>query len=225
MKTLSSRFVFSLLIIFFMATSCNTDVSDGKEGKIIFKLTYLDDENQNPIITFLPTEMTYIFKDGKTKQQVEGWGGVFKMIGISDSKNDSVVALMKLLGDKFLYRCKLGEDSFGYEPWENLTYEYLNEEKLIAGYNCKKAIAHHKEASYELYYTEDIIINQANWNTPFKEIKGVLLEYQIDMFNIKTKIEALEIKNIKIEESEFNIPEGYKNVDKKKIEDTVYKFM
>ena len=129
MKTQNNRLIFAFFILIFIVSSCKNDVSDGKEGMIVFKLSYLEDENQNPIITFLPTEMTYLFKDGKTKQQVEGWGGVFKMIGISDSKNDSVIALMKLLGDKLSYRCKLGEDSFGYEPWEDLTYEYLEEEK------------------------------------------------------------------------------------------------
>ena len=117
MKLKYTQFIFLILSIFLLSLmGCNDDVSNGKEGVIHFELTYIDGENSNPIITFLPNTMTYAFKDGKTIQKVEGWGGVFKMIGMSDTKNDSVVALIKILGEKLKYRCKLGEDSFGYDP-------------------------------------------------------------------------------------------------------------
>ncbi len=220
-KNLLIIFSFSLLSFW----SCGNDISKGKEGVIHYQLTYLDDENANPIITFLPNTMRYSFKKGKTIQKVEGWGGVFTMIGLSDTKKDSVVALMKILGDKFEYKCKLGEDSFGYTPLDDLSIEYVEGEKLIAGYKCKKAIAKSKTDTFELYYTEALKIKDANWNTPFKEVKGILMEYQISMFNINTKIVATEIQKIKVEDSEFEIPEGYTCVDKKKIEDTVFKFM
>ena len=226
MKSIYSKlFLIMLSVLTISFFGCGNDVSNGKEGIIHFELTYLDDENANPIITFLPNTMSYAFKDGKTIQKVEGWGGVFKMIGISDTKKDSVTALMKILGEKFEYRCKLGEDSFGYAPLDGLTIEYVSGEKIIAGYKCKKAIAHYKDIDYELYYTEDIKIKDANWNTPFKEVKGVLMEYQISMFNINTKIVAKEIEKVIIDDSEFIIPEGYTCVDKKKIEETVFKFM
>ena len=76
-----------------------------------------------------------------------------------------------------------------------------------------------------MYYTEDLKIKDANWNTPFKDVKGVLMEYQICMFGINTKIVSQEIEKIKVDDSEFNIPDGYTSVDKKKIENTVAKFM
>jgi len=226
MKFKFNRLIITILLFsLFSLWSCGDDVSNGKEGIIHFELTYLDDENTNPIITFLPNTMTYAYKDGKTIQKVEGWGGVFKMIGMSDSKKDSVVALMKILGDKFKYRCKLGDDSFGYSPLTGIKIEYVDGKKEIAGYECKKAIATYKNEKYELYYTEDIKIKNANWNTPFKEVKGVLMEYQISMFNINTKIIATEVEKIKINDSEFDVPPEYICVDKKKIEETVYKFM
>lgn len=221
---------YKILFLIFTATlfifyGCGNDVSKGREGIIHYELTYLDDENANPIITFLPNTMTYSFKKNKTIQKVEGWGGVFKMVGISDNKKDSVIALMKILGDKLMYRCKLGDDSFGYDPLEGMTIEYVDETKVIAGYNCKKALAKYKDSTFELFYTEELKIENANWNTPYKDVKGVLLEYQINMFKINTKIVAKEVEKIDIEESEFDLPTGYTQVDKKTIEETVFKFM
>lgn len=226
MKSRSSYILLVFSSIFVLSfTSCENDVKNGKEGVIHYELTYLDDENENAIITFLPSDMSYSYQDGRSIQKVEGWGGIFKMVGLSNSKNDSVVALLKLLGDKFMYTCKLGDDSFGYDPLVNITIEYVNETKVIAGYECKKAIAHHNNEDYELFYTDDINIENANWNTPFKEIKGVLLEYQIKMFSINTKITATKVEKILIDDSEFIIPDDYKIVDKKVIEETIYKFM
>lgn len=218
-----------LYIIIFLSslilTSCRDDVSLKKEGVIHYELIYLDGENSSPIITFLPNDMTYAFKAGKTIQKVEGWGGVFKMTGISNSKTDSVIALMKILGEKKKYKCRIGEDSFGYAPLNNLKYEYLNEEKNIAGYKCKKVIAHHENIDYDLYYTDEISIQNPNWNTPYKEINGVLMEYQISMFGIKTKITAKEVEFKEVKDSEFKIPEDYKSVNQNEIKETVYKYM
>jgi len=226
MKSEYNKIILIIITIFtFSFYNCSNDVSNGKEGIIHFELTYLDGENSNPIITFLPNTMTYTFKKQKTIQKVEGWGGVFKMIGISDCKNDSVIALMKILGDKFLYKCKLGDDSFGYNPLTGIQIKYIDGEKTIAGYKCKKALGITDDKEYELYYTEEIKIEDANWNTPFKDVKGVLMQYEISMFGIRTSIIANKVEHIKIENSEFDIPEGYTCVEKKKIEETVYKFM
>ncbi len=214
-----------IIISLFLSWGCSNSSSKGEEGVISFELTYLDDENTNPIITFLPNTMTYSFKNDQTIQKVEGWGGVFKMIGMSNSKKDSVIALMKILGDKFQYRCKLGEDSFGYDPLTGSKIEYVNGTKDIAGYKCKRAIATHNDQKFELYYTEDLNIKNANWNTPFKNVKGVLMEYQIKMFKINTKIIATKVEKIKIDDEVFSIPDDYTCVKKEKIEETVYKFM
>ena len=222
---MKSKLIITFLLTAFILTSCKDDVSLKKEGLIHYELVYLDGENSSPIITFLPNDMTYAFKAGKTIQKVEGWGGVFKMTGISDCKSDSVTALMKILGEKKKYKCRIGEDNFGYAPLKDLEYEYLDDEKEIAGYNCKKVIAHNKNASYELYYTNDIDIKNPNWNTPFKEVDGILMEYQISMFGIKTKITAQEVEFKKIKNSEFSIPDDYKSVNKNDIEETVYKYI
>ncbi len=224
-KYTNKTFLIVFSVILSLLASCRSDVSKGKEGIIHYELTYLDDETANPIITFLPNTMQYSFKDDRTVQKVEGWGGVFKMVGISDNEKDSVIALMKILGEKYQYRCGLGDDSFGYDPLEGVKIEYVDGTKEIAGYKCKKAIAKYKDQTFDLYYTEEIKIKEANWNTPYKEVKGVLMEYQINMFNINTKIVAKEIEKIEVAETEFEIPEGFLKVDKKKIEESVFKFM
>ena len=60
------------------------------------------------------------------------------------------------------------------------------------------------------YYTEDLNIENANWNSIFEEVKGVMLEYeQPGLENKKITIFAQTIKKKKIKEKVFNIPDEY----------------
>ena len=62
--------------------SCGNILSGEKidEGKIVYKIEYLDDENDNPLISLLPKEMTIMFKDDNTVSRINGFFGTFKQI-------------------------------------------------------------------------------------------------------------------------------------------------
>lgn len=216
-----------LILIILSFWSCNSDLFSGKlkEGVINYKVEYLDDENEKPIISMLPTEMTIKFKKGYSIQEVEGWMGVFRMAGIRHIKDESKTALLKILADKYLYSVKGGQDAFGFDPMKDKKIEYSTETKIIAGYNCKKATVTWDTLKFDVFYTEEIKIQDPNWNNPFGEIDGVMLQYQVDMFGIKTKITAESVENIDIDDEAFDIPDDYKNVSKKEIEDVINNLM
>ena len=221
--------LFSVTVLMFSFWSCtfttqSKEASD-TEGVIEYNIKYLDDPNEYAIITFLPNTMTYAFKGNKSVQKVEGWGGVFKMIGIADSKKGTVIALMKIIADKYMQKSKITENSIGYDPIDSLKITYTGDTKKIAGYVCKEAVAEADGQKYTLYYTNDIAIKNPNWNTPFKNIDGVLLEYQIKLFGINTRITATKVENVPVEDDVFDIPEGYTLVPMDTIRNTVKKYM
>ena len=209
--------------------SCNSPEqskeASNREGVIHYDIKYLDDPNEFAIITFLPNTMTYTFKENKSVQKVEGWGGVFRMIGIADSESGKVVALMKIIADKYMRKSKITENSIGYDPIDSLSITYTGDTKNIAGYSCKEAVAEADGQKYTLYFTDEIHIKNPNWNTPFKNIDGVLLEYQIKLFGINTRITATKVEKIPIEDNAFDVPEGYALVPMDTIRNTVKKYM
>ncbi len=219
-KSILALFVFAIFLF-----SCEGEFERKEEGIIEYELTYLDNSDDIPIINFLPNSMKFMFKEDKCVQKVEGWGGIFKMIGISDAKKDSATALLKIVGQKLQCSSSLDEEGFGYKPLKDIKIEYVPGEKKIAGYNCKKAIAHSEGKTFELYYTEDLNIKKANWNTPFKEVRGVLMEYNIKMFEINVLIKAKSVERIEINDNEFDIPTGYKKMPKDSLVSSIYKYL
>ena len=213
------------ILTFFVA--CDSSIFSGKlnEGVIEYNLEYLDDSNEKPIISLLPTEMKIQFKKGYYMQSVEGWMGIFRMAGVNNVEKKKKSALLKIMNKKYLYQVDGNSDGFGFNPMKDKKIEFTEETKEIAGYKCKKANVTWSDYSFIVYYTDEISIDEPNWNNPFPEIEGVLLEYQYEMFDIKTKVTATSVKKEEVEDSVFEIPEGYKNVSKKEMEDVINDLM
>lgn len=196
------------------------------EGVITYELEYLGDPNEIPIISLLPTEMTVKFNKNHSIQTIEGWMGIFRMVGIVDAKEETKSALLKIMADKYVCSSKIDEDkTFGFNPMNGKRIQYTNKTKKIAGYKCKKAIISWGLESFDIYYTDKIKINGANWNNPYPEIDGVLLEYQAEIFGIKTIYTASSVEEKSIDNLEFVISEEYKKVSYEKMDSVINKLM
>jgi len=217
--------VFIIIVLFFW--SCDSSIFSGKlnEGIITYNLKYLDDKNEKPIIDLLPTDMTITFKKHFSLQVVEGWMGIFRIAGIRHNKENTKTALLKIMADKYIYTVGGNGEAFGFNPMKGKKIDFVDETKLIAGYTCKKAVVTWEGKTFDVYYTDEIKIEDPNWNNPYSEIDGVLMEYQIDMFGIRTQITAKSVEEKDIETETFDIPADYKKVSKKEMEDVINNLM
>ncbi len=162
-------------------------------------------------------------------QKVVGWSNIFSLEGIRNVKDKTCSALFKVLGKRFVFtEHELKQVVFGYDPYEGMKLVPTNETKKIAGYLCKKVKVTFPDKKYEdfdIYYTNEIKIDKPNWNNPFYQIDGVLMEYQIVMFGIRTKIVADSVAFIKVDDSEFEVPVDYKEVTKEAMEEEINKLL
>ena len=69
-----------------------------------------------------------------------------------------------------------------------------------------------------MYYTNDIGISHSNWYTPFREIEGVLLEYQVRKYNYEMRLTALEVIKEEINDNVFSVPGDYENISKQEMD-------
>ncbi len=215
-----------LFIVAFVINSCNIQLG-GKfdEGIIEYDLKYLEDENKNPIISLLPTTMSFQFKDNNCIQSVEGWMGIFKMGGIYNNDEQITTAFLKIMADKYIYQ---GNSAFGYNEYPDMKIEFTDETKEIAGFKCKKVniiIPDSEIENFSVYYTDKINLENANLFNPFKEIPGVLLEFQYEMFDITTSLTATRVEQIEITDETFDLPVGFKNVSKEEMEEVINNLM
>lgn len=221
-KILKNRQILIACLLFFsiFINSCSERKKSTNQGEIEYEIIYLDDENEFPVIGLMPETMTVSYNSDCSKSKMVGFLGFFSTQVISDTKERINYTLIKVQDKKYVYKGNVEDASFIYDSLGEIHIEYVSETKEIAGYTCKKAIAtfSNENNPIEIFYTDDINFSDPNRNTPFAEIKGVLLEFQIKLYKINMRFVAKEVRKIAIPKEEFEIPEDYVVVSKEKFE-------
>jgi GLPGLI family protein len=218
-------FLVILPIITVLFQSCSPIPENQKisEGEIEYNIEYLDNEKDNPMILLLPNKMKTSFKNNSSRTLIEGFG-IFKLIYISDSLNQTNYTLFQMMDKKYYSQTEENRLSFGFEDMEKIKIKFSNKEKKIAGYTCKLAIASFPDKQFgdiEVYYTKEIKLNNPNRNNPFHEIKGVLMEFTVNLMGINMRIKTKKVTNKKIKPEIFEIPNGFNKVAPEEMEKIV----
>lgn len=187
------------------------------EGEIEYSAKVIG--QNNPMATMAPNKMIVHFKSGKSCAEMSAGFGLFSTSFISDPTNKTVTQLVKILNKKFLSV----QDQKSIDK-ENAAYSYrlvpTKEKKIIAGYNCSKVQVFPNDSSiapFDVYYTDELDIEDPNFANPFKEIKGVLMEYQLKKFGLEMRFTAKSVRKEKEEDKCFQVPPDYKPVSEKEM--------
>ena len=193
-----------------------------KEGYIDYSIEYLDDTLDRFIVGLLPKKMTVKFKDNNTLNKIESLSGIVSFTHIQNSKDNKNITLVRILNKKYKYSEKINGNSIFFEDIPGIKIEDVGEEKNVAGLNCTKAkvtIPGKEKEPFYIFYTNDIIIHNPNAHTPFRSLDGVLLEFQVKLYNMNMKLTATKIVETEVESEEFVIPEGYVAINRKTMEE------
>jgi len=128
--------------------------------------------------------------------------------------------LMDMMGQKFAIKMNSEEIIKEMGDTNNISVETTNETKEILGYTCKKAIITSIDDSTELtaYFTDELATRDINFdNRLFRNINGVMLEYEIPNQMFTMHFEAVSVEKKNVDESEFTIPDGYQIKTKEEI--------
>ncbi len=211
-----------ILIILHLFISCSSKsdkIKTDAEGTITYKVCYETSEDSNPIVALLPTQVEYKFKNNNISILSEGYLGFFSTKFISKIDEPTSSLLFKILNNKMNYEFNSNEIPFIYNHKLATKIKYLETDKVIAGYKCKLARVSIEEVPnpIDVYYTEDICLENPNRNTPFCKINGVLLEFETTMNEITAKFSAQNVSLTPVSKDEFLVPSDYVKSDAKTI--------
>ncbi|HAM98413.1 MAG TPA: hypothetical protein DCQ26_07355 [Marinilabiliales bacterium] len=194
-----------------------------KEGKIIYGIEYMQEESENPLISLMPSTLEMVFKDNTVKMEVQGWMGVFKSSFIRHYPQEQSITVFKMMNKKYYYKSVGGTDFMGMSSYPNMKIHFDDKEKKIIEFNCKHVSVEipEKSLNFDVYYTNDIRIESPNSLTPFHEIPGVMMEFQIEIHGIPMRLLAKEIIDLDVQEDVFNVPEGYMEVTKDTVDELI----
>ena len=224
---MKAALMFTILLWGALFSGCSSSDSDLHEGVITYKITFLDDKKDQPIIDMLPEKMSVLFKDNKTLTRIDGYLGIFSLSYLSVPDKGINYTIMRIIDKKYIYRAPAGKPAFGYADMGALKLRYLNETREIAGHLCNKAIASSPEMNYEplvLYYTYEVDIEQPNANNPFGEVDGVLMQFQLRLENINMRMQATSVQHQAIDPSYFEPPSDCEELSYAQMQEIIHMF-
>ncbi|TRX71307.1 hypothetical protein [Carboxylicivirga sp. M1479] len=218
-----------LLFVFFsflVLTSCvNIQPTEMDEGVITYKIIYPNELEDKSYSSLLPSKMVSTFKGKNYKLSIKGELSLYNLEYISKADGDSSATLFRIFDQRLFHKHEQDEHLFLFERLEKTNVDFIsNETKEIAGILCNKAIVHFTNSELKnitVYYTEEIKINRPKENSPFDDIPGALMEFQVSFQDLELQFSAQDVDIKKVKNSSFDIPKNYKHSERGEIDEIV----
>jgi hypothetical protein len=212
------KYTYSLLVLYtLLLSACSGLLKKDypKEGEILFDVEY-PNLGSSTMASVYPKEVTVKFKDNNTNSDFTTGMGMVSMVNVANYESKQVIQLLKMITEKkATVYTKAAIDSVMLSESKYTITKIEGETKDIAGYKCKKAkveIGTDGKLKFDVYYTQEIDAKESNWWSPFKEIDGMLMEYDAIKYGIHMHFTAREVKTVAVDAAVFTMPKDYKTI-------------
>lgn len=178
-------------------TNCSSKGSI-TEGKIDYAISFpdFDTVEHTFLAILLPKQQTYTFHNNLFHSSVKK--AMVEINIISNTEKKYFYSDLKFSKSKFY------EGTVAQEDLADFDIEFTDKRAEIAGFKAKHAIAHsNNNGKIELWYTEEIAMQNPNWHTPYSEVPGVLLEYTVINNGITMHFKATSFYDEEVDKTLF----------------------
>ncbi|MGZ3932105.1 MAG: hypothetical protein ACXVPQ_04155 [Bacteroidia bacterium] len=183
------------------------------QGIIEYDTKVVDDNH--PLAGLAPSSATLKFKKKKFIVEMSTMG-MFNTMFICDLNSKTLTQMVKFMDVK--QACIEGEkDILAENSTYSLKLEETTETKMIAGYKCYKVkvtMANDPSITFDAYYTKDMGDEHVNDLSPYKGIKGMLMQYRLKKMGLEMQFTAKSVSKADIPENTFDVPAYFKIVSK-----------
>jgi len=161
-------------------------------GRIDYKITYLNDNIDKKTMEILPKRMKLVFNEKTAINNIEGFMGFYKLEAITNFHTRKCSTLLKVFEKNYLFKGKRDEMMCCFESMDEMEIAETRETKTIAGFACKKAVIYlpSSQKSFDIYYTGEIQLTHPNATNPYREVNGVLMEFELNLLHLKMRFTA-----------------------------------
>jgi hypothetical protein len=224
------RFRSGLIIamIFAITTGISCKHSGGKyidQGEIHYTIEYIGNVGAVPK-EYMPRNLIVSFKDDKILFDISapfGSIGIYNLANPDKGIYDTYISLLSL---KYYYASKPGEINPGFETMKGIDIKKTSRSTVICGFNCKNAevtFPEDREKVYNLWYTNEIDVNNPNVSTPFRDIDGVLMSFFFFMGTTEMQFTAETVYKKEIPDKTFERRPKYLQVSREEINSFINK--
>ena len=156
---------------------------------------------------------TTIYLKG-AQSRLELVSGLGSEATIYNSTSGNGVILKDYSGQKLMITLSPQDWEANNKKYDGIVFENTNESSVIAGFNCRKAIAKLKNgSSFTVFYTTDVNPANKSYDGQFTTLAGLPVQYEMQSGKMKFKFTLAKINYNSIPASKFEIPiSGYVNL-------------
>lgn len=196
------------------------------EGEIHYRIIYNNPGGTIPM-DLMPNSMVVKFKDDKTMMEITapiGNNGIYNFI---DPKEEIMSTYVRFLNIKYYYQGETGTSPPGIDPMEDLRLEKTGDIEIISGLNCKHVQARLPDIDriFDVWYTNEIDIDDPNNSTPFKDIDGVLLNFFYKMGDMIVEFEATNVYERSVPDKDFQQTDKFLRISREDMDRFISKMM
>jgi hypothetical protein len=172
------------------------------------------------MLDLMPKEMKTSFSDGEFRSDIVAGMGLFKTSIIYNRDEENLIHTLKLLNKKYASSMSKEDIERIHPHFNHLRIEETGATKKVAGYDCKEAlvsIGGDSSWNFKLYYTTEIKIKNPNQHTPFQDIKGVLMEYEMINYNTHMHFIADKVEQVEVDQNSLKLEQDYELVSANKL--------
>ena len=191
-------------------------------GIIIYNITYENSDLDAQTLAMMPKTLKLKISGEKVLTEISM--GMGKTVVVYDAVSNTGITYMDMMGQK--YALKMTSEDFAEDMKDAPEVEVISTDETmeVAGYVCKKVIVktkdgNSKDSEHIVYYTDELgtgMINKAN--PMYKDIEGIMLDYEMVEDGMKMKLKAISVEKKKFADEDFALPEGYNVMSKSDFE-------
>jgi GLPGLI family protein len=181
------------------------------EGSLVYNISIQTGSKEPKMADMLDGATTTVYIKG-SQSRTELLSGLGTEATIHDSKSGTGVILKNYSGQKLMITLSEEDWKKKNKKYEGITFENTTETAVIAGYNCKKAIAKLNDGtSFVVYYSPDLTVANKDYDYQFKTLAGLPLQYEWQSGKMVFKYTLTKINFDPVPAAKFEIPKtGYR---------------
>ena len=197
------------------------------EGRIVYKITYLDYGNSTMNPALLPKKMILEFNQDSCVNSIDGFMGFFHLGNITYFKTKTCSTHLKVLDKNYSFAGHRRESMCCFECMDNMKIKKDTTIKSIAGLNSRKAIVSIPGSNerFEIFYTNEINLSHPNSTNPYKKIDGVLTQFRLRMGPYYMLFTAAEFSPNAVPKSTLKVPKDSQKVSREEMTYVLYKLI
>lgn len=198
---------FSLLFVLSMFLATNV-TAQTPSGYIKFAMSYSESGMSKEELAMMPEETEMWFKSDLMKLRMPMGMGVQSDVLIL---KDKVVLMMDIMGNKLAMETTKSDVEKQNGASKKAVVKLIDGElKIIAGYNCKKAIISAPDEKDMIVWYTDKVKSNGSWYFQMAELKGFPLEFSMKSGEMSIRMSAKEVRMEEVGDAEFRVSPEYK---------------